>query len=167
MATGTGLTGTTSVVMNLAFLDALDLSGVRDVLNIAAGHTWTYGIGANQANVLFHKSDSTDDTGKTIDVYSGGSLVDAFGNALTMEALKLLFVRNTHDTLTLELLGTSVTGLDVVADPSDIVELHPNGVFLWTCPTAAGLDTTTNKDLKFAAKTAGTITYDYVLMGLD
>ena len=47
------------------------------------------------------------------------------------------------------------------------IELPPGGILLWTCPTAAGIDTTTNKNLLLASKTSGTITFDIVMIGLD
>lgn len=163
----TDLAGRTGVVIALNGKKAIDLATTLDELKIDANHDWTFGTGANQANLLFHDSRSTDDTGETIDVYAGGSEKNAFGDALTMEAIKLLYVKNTHATLTLEILGTAVTGLDIVADPSDIIELPPGGIFLWTCPTAAGIVTTTNLSLKFACKTAATITFDVAMLGLD
>lgn len=163
----TSLTGRTAVVINLDAKKAIDLSTTLDELKINASHDWTFGTGANQVNLVFHDSRTTDDTGETHDVYAGGSLVNSFGDALTMEAIKLLYVKNTHATLTLEILGTAVTGLDIVADPSDIIELPPGGILLWTCPTAAGIVTTTNLSLKFACKTAATISYDFAIAGLD
>lgn len=163
----TGLTGRSAVNLVLTAEKAIDLSTIPDPLKINSSIDWTFGTGVNQVNLLFHDSRSTDDTGETHDIYAGGSLVNSFGDPLTMEAIKLLFVKNTHASLTLEILGTASTGLDIVADPTDIIELPPGGEFLWTCPTAAGIVTTTNLSLKFASKTAGTITYDMVLMGLD
>jgi hypothetical protein len=84
-----------------------------------------------------------------------------------MEAIKLLYVKNTHATLVLELFGGVSLDLLIVKDTSEIVEVPPGGMFLWTCPTAAGIVTSTNKNCKLASKTAGTITYDFVALGLD
>jgi len=166
-ADSTALTGNTNVVIQIQNEKALDLDTVLDTLNVNAGISWTYGTGANQANLLWHDSRSTDDTGETINVYDGGVEVTAFGGDLTMEAIKLLYIKNTHDTLTLRVGGAATAALGIFADISDIIEIPPGGFFLWTCPTAAGIDTTVNKNLKLAAKTAGTITYDIVMMGLD
>lgn len=164
-AASTALSGKTDIVINLENKKAIDLNTILDTLKISTGIDWSFGVGDNQVNCLFHDSDSTDDTGKTVDLYAG-SLKNAFGDAITMEKLKLLYVKNTHATLTLEVLGTAVTGLDIVADPSDIIEIPPEGFMLFVAPLT-GLDLTTNKDLKFASKVAGTITFDYAVMGLD
>lgn len=162
----TNLKGKSNVVISLDGEKAIDLATTLDSLKISSGIDWSFGTGANQANLLFHDSDSTDDTGKTIDIYAGSSK-NAFGDTLTMEAIKLLYIKNTHATLTLKVFGGSSVDVAVLADPTDILEIPPGGIFLWVCPTAAGIVTTTNKNLKFASKTAGTITFDYALMGLD
>ncbi len=163
----TDLAGRTGAQIILTGKKAIDLATTLDELKVSAMHDWTYGTGANQINVMWHDSRTTDDTGETHDIYAGGSLINSFGDALTMEAIKILLVRNTHATLTLEILGTVSTGLDIVADASDIIELPPGGIFYWDCPTAAGIVTITNKDLKFACKTAATISYDVAIAGLD
>lgn len=165
-ADSTGLVGNSNVVINIQNKKALDLDTVLDALNINAGIAWSYGTGANQANLLWHDAGSTDDTGETLDVYAG-TLKNAFGGLITMEAIKLLYVKNTHATLTLKVGGASSVSIGICADNTDIIEIPPGGFILWTCPTAAGIVTTTNKNLKLASKTAGTITYNIVLMGLD
>lgn len=166
-ADSTNLTGSSSASVSFQNTKALDLDSVVDPLSASAGITWTFGTGANQANLLWHDSRSTDATGETIDIYAGGVEKTAFGTLLTMEAIKLLYVKNTHATLVLKVLGTATTAIGICSDPSDIIEIPPGGSLLWMCPTAAGIVTTTNKNLKFASKTAGTITYDVVLLGLD
>jgi len=146
-ADSTGLVGNSNVLINLRQEKDYDLDTGLDPLIVNTGVNWSFGTGANQANLLWHNSRSTDDTGETINVYDGGVEKTVFGTDLTMEALKLLYVKNTH--------------------ASDIVEIPPGGFFLWVCPTAAGIDVTTNKNLKLASKAAGTVTYDIVMLGLD
>jgi len=165
-ADSTGLVGNSNVVLNIQNKKALDLNNTLDTLNINTGVAWTFGTGANCGNLLWHDSRSTDATGETINVYDG-SEKNAFGTALTMEAIKLLYIKNTHASLTLEVLGGSSADIAICANNSDIIEIPPGGFLLWVCPTAAGIVTTTNKNLKLASKTAGTITYDIVMLGLD
>lgn len=167
MANGTGLTGNSNAVINLEYKDDLDLGSVLDKLDIKTGITWSYGTGANQANLLFHDSRSTDDTGETLDLFASGSLLDAFGNALTMAAIKLLYIKNTHASLVLEVFGNVSLDLLIMDSTADAIQIQPGGIFLWIAPTAAGVVTSTNKNLFIAATTAGTITYDVVAMGLD
>jgi len=162
-----GLIGKSNVVIALRHTKDLDLNSVLDELKVDSGIDWSFGTGANAANVLFHDQRSTDATGETIDVYEGGAEETAFGDALTMEAIKLLYIKNTHASLTLEVFGGASADISILADTSDILEIPPGGMFLWTCPTAAGIVTTTNKNLKLASKTSGTITYDIAMLGLD
>ena len=166
-ASGTALAGGSRIVVDIQNIknDAAKLAKTLDALSINTGINWSFGVGINQANLLFHDSDSTDDTGKAVNV-NDGSLKTAFGDQVTMEALKMLYVKNTHATLSLEVLGGS-TPLAICEDPSDIIVVPPGGWILWVDPSAAGIVTTSNKLLKFASVAAGTITYDYAIMGLD
>lgn len=166
-ANATALAGKTNVVISLDHKKGIDLSTILDELKISSGVDWTFGTGANQANCLFHDARSTDDTGETLDIYASGTLKNAFGDALTMEAIKLLYIKNTHASLTLEVFGGASADVAILADTSDILEIPPGGIFLWICPTAAGIVTTTNKNIKLASKTSGTITFDIAAMGLD
>jgi len=166
MANGSGLTGNSNALLNIKYSDALDLASVLDTLDIKTGITWSFGTGANQANLLFHDSRSTDDTGETLDLFAG-ALVDAFGNAVTMAAIKLLYIKNTHASLNLEVFGGGSLDLLIMNGTTDSLIIPPGGIHLWMCPTAAGIVTSTNKNLKLAAGTAGTVTYDMVAMGLD
>jgi hypothetical protein len=129
--------------------------------------SWTFGTGANQANSIFEDQRSTDDTGETLDLYASGSLLDVFGQALTMENLKMLYIKNTHATLILELMGNASLDLLILSGTTDALEIPAGGELYWSAPTAAGIDLTTNKNLFIAATTAGTITYDIIAMGLD
>ena len=117
---------------------------------------------------MFHDSRAPGANNETLDLYASGSLVDAFGNALTMAAIKLLYIKNTHASLVLAIGGGADVDLLIFTATSDIVEIQPGGFLLWACPTAAGVVTSTNKNLKVADKAAGTnITYDVVALGLD
>ncbi len=167
MSSGTGLIGNSNVVLNFKYENEVDLSDVLDELKVNAGITWTYGTGANQANVLFHDSRTTDATGETLDLYASGSLKDAFGNALTMAAIKLLYIKNTHASLILEVGGNASLDLLILSGTTDAIEIPAGGFNLWVCPTAAGVVTSTSKNLYIAATASGTITYDIVAMGLD
>ena len=67
----------------------------------------------------------------------------------------------------LEVFGNVSLDLLIMDSTADALQIQPGGVFLWMTPTAAGIVTSTNKNLFLAATTSGTITYDLVAMGLD
>jgi hypothetical protein len=145
-----------------------DLTVAKKPITIA-GTSWTYGTGANQVNCIFADQRTlADGANETLDLY-GGALYDIWGAALTMASLKLLYVKNNSSDAGLKILGTAVTGLDIVADPSDIILIAPGGTFIWVNPSAAGTDTSTNKDLKLEHDGTGSssMAVDVIALGLD
>ena len=130
-----------------------------------------YGISLTsaQADVIYSASRSlVDDANEVLDFYASGTLTDAFGNALTMETLKLLIIYNTSTEASLKIGGGTVaTGIFV--DPSDILTLPPGGKFLFAAPAITGLDITTSKDLNLLHGGQGTadLTYKVIAIGVD
>lgn len=175
MATGTALTGNSNVVMNLSNQNAVDLGTILDPLNINTGIAWTYGEDVNQVDTVFHDSRSAVDAGETLHLHTGAVdaapnlLKDAFGNVITFDCIKLLYIKNNSTSLTLNILGTATTAVLICANPLDIIELQPGGILFLTCPTAAGIDVSTDEDdLLLAVKGgSGTINYDIVILGCD
>lgn len=167
MAAGTALTGRTGTNVFLEYSGAAEIATPKLVLSRFSPISWTFGTGANQINVLFQDQRSTDNTGETLNLYDSGSLLDCFGNALTMAALKFLYVKNTHANLILEIFGNAANDLLIMDGTTDAVQIPAGGEFYWSAPTAAGIVTTANKNLFVAATAAGTITYDIIAGGLD
>jgi hypothetical protein len=168
MATGTALTGKTGTNISLEYTGYTGLvTSPKLILSRFSPISWTYGTGANQINVLFQDQRGTDDTGETLDLNSGAVLKDCFGNALTMENLKFLYVKNTHASLVLELFGNTSLDLLIISGLTDAIEIPPGGEFYWSAPTATGIDVSTNVKLYIASVSAGSITYDIILGGLD
>jgi hypothetical protein len=165
MVAGTALTGKTGANIFAEYSGAAEIATPKIVVSRFSPISWTFGTGANQINVLFQDQRSTDDTGETLDLTSG--LTDCFGNALTMTALKFLYVKNTHTSLILELMGNTALDLLILSGTTDALEIPPGGEFYWSAPTAAGIVVTVNKNLYIASTAAGTITYDIIAGGLD
>jgi len=166
MATGSGLTGKTGVNVSLNYSGAVEVGTPIIAVNRSSPITWTWGTGANQINCLFHDKRTTDDTGETLNIFDG-SLSDCFGNALTMAAIKFLYIKNTHATLILEIFGNTSLDLLLITGTTDALEIPPGGEFYWSGPTAAGIVTSTNVNLYIASTTAATISYDIIVGGLD
>ncbi|MEN6424018.1 MAG: hypothetical protein ABFE13_01545 [Phycisphaerales bacterium] len=145
------------------------LSNLADRLSINRALELTDGTGANQANVLFHDERTlADGADETLDLY-GGSLLDALKNVLTMEKLKVLFLRNTSVEASLLIGGAATMPLDLFADAADVFKQRPGGVFLTTAPDANGIALTTNKNLKLAHDGTGTsaLVYEIIAIGVD
>lgn len=165
MANATALSGRSKIQITLAHekLDTAKLNKVLDKLNVNVGPDWSFGTGANAANMLYHAKDLTATNAQaTVDI-SGSAISDAFGDACDFAALKLLYIYNSDATEDLE-LGGDANELDIFKDTSDILLIKPGGFFLWIDPSAAGLDVTTNKNMTIQAETAH-VTYDVVLLG--
>ncbi|MFB0523915.1 MAG: hypothetical protein ACETVZ_00115 [Phycisphaerae bacterium] len=165
----TNLTGRTSVVIDLKNIKALDLNEVLDELGIDSGIKWTFGTGANQANILFHdKRTIAQSASETLDLYASGSLKDAFGDALTMAAIKFLYIKNTSADLTVSVFGGGSLDLLIMGGTTDSEQLPPGSFMMWACPTAAGIVTTVNKNLKLAVSAGtGSAIIEVVALGLD
>lgn len=164
----TALTGSSNVVINITNSKALDFNTIVDGLAISTGITWSFGTGANQANVLYHDKVQLSSGGSTTIAVSDSSKSDAFGDVLNLSALKLLYIKNNAVTGILSVLGTTTTALPILADPLDIIEIVAGGFFLWVAPTAAGIVVTTNENLLLALSAGGesSIDMDVVMLGL-
>lgn len=169
-ALSTGLAGKTNILITLDHKKQGDLSEALDALKIATGIEWSFGTNANQINCLYHDQDSVSDSGKAINIYDSGTLKNAFGDLLTMEAIKVLYIKNTHASLTLEVFGGLSADIPILVGAvteNVVLEIPPGGILVWMEPSAAGIVTTTNKNLRVAAKTTGTVTFDLAIAGLD
>ncbi len=171
MSTGsTRIAGQAGPVIDLKAYIAGDLSErLAPVLINNKG--WTYGTGAGAVNVVYADTITLADAANTtLDLFASGSLLDVFNIALTMTALKFLYIKNNSADATLLVLGTAVTALPICSDPSDIIKIPPGGdVILWNDPSAAGLVVSTNKDLKLEHDGTGanTMDVDVFALGLD
>lgn len=179
MAT-TSLMGRTGVNIKLKNVEALPtkIDEVLDELNISTSIKWSYGRGLKQCDVLFHEKLTIAAEGvKTLDLYAsadpGPALQDAFGNDLTMEAIKFLFIQNRSKDFYVEIFGGNDKDLLIMVPAAtenvDKLKIKPEGFFQWADPSIAGIVTTTNKNLKFtvAAGTGDDAIIDVVAMGLD
>ena len=166
----TRISGTAGPVIDFRAYLAGDLAE-RSALIQLPSHTWSYGTGAGQANVIYQDSISlADGADTTIDLYASGSLLDIFERALTMETLKFLYIKNTSADATLLVGGGASNDLLLFAATSDIVKIPPGGdSILYNDVAGSGILLTTNKNLKLTHDgTGGSTMAVYVIaMGLD
>jgi hypothetical protein len=166
----TSLTTRISLGFTATYTVTGDLADSVSAMNLSRTIDLTSGTGASQANLIFHDSRPlADGANETLDLYASGTLLDPVGNALTMAALKALYLKNTSADATLLVGGAASVALTLFSDTTDILKIPPGGIFLWTCPSAAGLDLSTNKNLKLAHDGTGssTLTYEIIAIGED
>lgn len=163
------LTAKLNILLNITHTKDLDLNTLRDAINLTKGVSLANGTGANQADAIFHDSRTlADGANETIDLHDG-SLEDAFGDALTLDKLKAIYIKNNSSDAYLHIGGAAATQLGLFNDVSDILKLPPGGEFLMTAPDANGIDVSTNSDLKLAHDGTGSssLTYDIIAVGVD
>jgi len=133
---------------------------------------WSYGTGAGQVNVIYQdKVTIADGENDTLDLYASGAgeLLDVFNRALTMEALKFLYIKNNSADASLLVFGGDSVDIGILGGATEQLTIPPGGHLLWVDPSAAGLDLTTNKNLYLEHDGTGTssMDVDVIAMGLD
>jgi hypothetical protein len=99
-----------------------------------------------------------------------GTLLDIWGRDLTLDALKFLYIKNTSADSGLWIGGQGAQDLLLFKAAGDIIYVPPGGFFAWADPSAAGIDTTTQTDLKLEDDSTGEAGNKYIeiiAMGLD
>jgi len=171
----TNLSGKTSIIIDLKNVNdlATKLAYILDELGIDTNIKWTFGEGVKACNVLYHEKHTIGQgTSKTLDINAGTpSLKDAFGDTLTLKAIKFLYIKNTSADLKVSIFGKGTDDLLIMAPSGaenvDKLVLETEGFFLWACPTAAGVVTTTNKNLELTVGAgSGSAIIDVVILGL-
>lgn len=168
MATGTDLVGSSAITINLTNKNIAHSGKGLDEFVVNESNAWAFGDALNQIEALFHDSRSTDDTGESLVLNTGatgnGAMVDAFGNTITIGVLKLLYIKNTHATLSLW-VGGAVNTIQLLSGDTDKIVLGPGASIFWQDPT--GVTLADEDTVKVACSTAATITYDIAFAGED
>lgn len=161
------LTADMQIILDWEYTNPADLSTPDDTKRLIRGKRFANGTGANQANFMFSDQRTlTDGANETLQI-SDSSLTNVLGVSVDFAKLKMMYVRNNGTEASLLIGGAASTQLGIFSDGTDILVLPPGGEFYWSAPAAAGLDVTTNEDIKFAHDGTGTasLTYDLILVG--
>lgn len=168
------LTGKVSVMLSLTQTNALDLSTPSDSLAVNKSRTITSGTGADQSDLLWHDQRTLTNGGtESLDLH-GGTLTGGFG-AVTFDKLKGIYIANYSTENSLQIGGAAANAVGLFDDTTDILVLPPASAtnkpskFLFEAPAAAGIDVTTNDELKIAhsGDTTNSLTYDIAVWGED
>ena len=169
MAVGTTrITGNAGLAMNLKSFLAGDLTEM-EVPVIVNASGWSYGTGAGAVNVVYADTINIGTGANTTLEINGGTLLDVHTRALTLEAIKFVYIKNTSAAATLLVLGTAATALNICSDPSDIIKIPPGGFFAWSDPSASGISCAANFNLKLEDDGVGGLAMnaEVIIMGLD
>ena len=168
---GNSISGKAGSFLDLIYDLDVELSeDLRSHLKIPASR-WANGTGAGQVQVIYAATTQlADGANSTLNLKDSGSLLDVFKQALTMTAIKFLYIKNNSDDATLLVGGGASLDLDIFAATSDIHKIPPGGdAILLNDPSVAGIDVTTNKNLKIEHNGTGsdTMDVDIIAFGLD
>lgn len=142
-----------------------DLGIATYPLQINRGITLTNGTGANKGTTLYDITYTIADGGNEEIQIADGSLTDSLGQAVSFDILRGLYIKNNSEDATLIVGAAAATQLAIFGTPAtDTLLILPGGENFWTAPNAAGLDVTTNEDLKLVHDGTGSSTMDVDLI---
>ena len=153
------------VTLEATLRKALDLGTAQDPLSLVRAVSLASGTGAGQANRSFHDMRTlASGASEELDLTT---LTDAFGDAVVMARLKVLYVRDLSGSDGLLIGGATAGALGLFADSGDVLKLPPQGILLVTAPDASGIVVGTSNKLKFqhAGQTGGALQYEIVMLG--
>lgn len=137
------------------------LGSQSDRLLVERKMQWANGSGASQASSSFHKTGTLAASETlTLDFASGGGLVDQFGTAIAMTAIKAVYIRNTTASGNLLVGGSNaIVGGGLI--------LHAGEFLLKADPTAAGwaVANGSSDTLTLGNSGASDITYEIAVLG--
>jgi hypothetical protein len=168
------LTGTVGINIQFSQTNALDLSTPADPLLVNEQRSITSGTGADQGDLIWHDQRPLTNGATEALALNDGSLTGGFG-AITMDKLKGICVLNYSTTDSVKIGGAGANAAAIFAATDDVLVLpaasatNKPSKFLMEAPAAAGIDVTTNDEIKIAhgGDTTNTITYDIIVWGED
>lgn len=171
----TTISGKAGAVFDLICDLDVDISeDLRAHLKIEASR-WSYGTGAGAVNIVYADTITLAQPNgggetETLNLKDSGSLLDIFKQALTMTAIKFLYIKNNSADATLKVGGGDSLDLDIFAAKTDILNIKPGGCAIPLCdPSAAGVSVATNCNLKLEHDGTGesSMNVDVIALGLD
>lgn len=150
--------------------NTVELSRLVDYLNLNRGKTFSEGEGADQVDMVFHDTRPlADGANETINLHDG-TLTNKVGISITMDKLKMLYIKNNSADADLIIGAAGVNAIALFGTPAtETLNLPPKGEFVFLCPDANGVDISVNADLKLEHDGTGSdpLNYDIVAYGVD
>ena len=150
------------------FKNLLDLSTPVDAFTVSAAIQLANGVGAAQADLLFHDQRTLAASG-TEDLDLAGSLSSPYGATLTFVELRaILFKAAATNTNNVRVTRPAANGVPLFLAASDGIDVPPGGVFMWSCPADGKVTVTaaTGDLITVTNSSSGTsVTYDVVIIG--
>jgi hypothetical protein len=148
--------------------DDVELSTLLETLSLARGQNFAEGELTEEVNLIFDDSRTLSDGANEVLNLHNGSLTNKLNQAITMDILKAIYIKNTSVDAGL-IVGGGTTPVPLFSDASDKVIVKPGGTLLLIAPNVVGWDITANCLLKLEHDGVGssTLTYELVVAGVD
>jgi hypothetical protein len=164
------LNASINLAISASLVNSLDLGDVTQIVSNTSGFPLTDGTGANQAKSLFSDTRTLAASG-TENLDLAGTLLDAFGAAISFTKIKALIIKasagNTNDVL---VGGAGANACFSFFNAStDKLRVKPGGMIALIAPDVNGYAVTaaTADLLTVANSAAGTgVTYDVIIIGV-
>ncbi len=159
---------TAKMIMNILmdYTSTKDLGTASYPLQFSGGITLVSGTGANKGTTLFDITYTLANAAGTQTIQlADGSLTDSLGDAVSFDIVRGLYIKNNSVDATCIVGAAAATPLAIFGTPAtDTMLVLPLGELFWAAPNAAGLDVTTNEDLKILHNGDGSDTMDVDLV---
>lgn len=154
-----------SVSVQGNYAKAFDLQNAGCNLQHAVAEAMATGVGAAQADLIFHDTRTATATPDNLDL--AAALTDVFSDSLTFARVKLIFIHNKSLTDDLKVGGHASAALDTLFNATtDEIIIKPGGILLVYAPGAtAYVVTATTADMLTVDPGAATIIYDVIIIG--
>jgi hypothetical protein len=168
------LTGKISVSVSLTQTITSGESSASHRVSYSKSRSLTNGVGADQGDLMWHDQRTlTNGATESLDLH-GGTLTGAFG-AVTFDKVKGVVFYNHSTTDHLKIGGAAANAAALFKATTDILVLpaasttDKPAAFVLQYPSSAGVDVTTNDEIKIAhgADTTNPLIYDVVIWGED
>lgn len=149
--------------------DNLDeLSRLIDTLNLNRGITFSYGENANQVNMVFHDIVPLANTANHTKSFDDGSLSNKVGIPITLEKLKVIYVKNLSTDADLTVGDSGGSAIPIFGAVAHTIVIPPGGEWLFIAPDVNGVDCDPEGDVKFALGAGSSAPgYELIVMGVD
>lgn len=161
------LSTTMSLALRAIQTGVADFSAPSDAMSLGGNLSWASGVGANQADRIYHDQRTLGaSTAEDLDV--SGALLDKFGAAFVLVKLKFLMVKAAAANGGNIEVGGDANSVPIFGAVADFLVVPPGGYFVWCAPALAGVAVTAGTGDIIQINNAnggGAGTYDIVIIG--
>lgn len=168
MAATRSLSAKMSLAIAPNYAGADDLNNAYDKTAFSITQTFTNGTGASQVNRYFAKRVAlTSEQTTSLNLSTNGGGEDSLGQAVALDAIKALLLKNTGNTAIEIGAAASNPWLGILKAADDVIILPAGASIFFLNPSAGGWPMTTDVNLGIVNLGAAAGQLDVVVFGID